>query len=134
MPSIVNTYRELFEHKISEIQSGSTDQFESGSSPDSDPKHWLFVSSHVTQSERFYPVKAAYIRKLQQQADSIRQLLKLLNNGTSSSSSQPAYNKSSSEDMAQGNGVRLDNREEEEGYEQLWQLGTNCNGELQGGA
>jgi hypothetical protein len=74
-----------------------------------------------------------YIRKLQQQADSIRQLLKLLNS-TSSSSSQPAYSKSSSEDMAQGNSGRLDNREEEEeeGYEQLWQLGTNCNGELEG--
>jgi hypothetical protein len=84
---------------------------------------------NVAQSKRFYPVKAAYIRKLQQQADSIRQLLKLLNSGTSSSSSQPAYNKSSSED----NSGRLDNRdEEEEGYEQLWQLGTNCNGELQG--
>jgi hypothetical protein len=81
-----------------------------------------------------FPVKAAYIRKLQQQADSIRQLLKLLNSGTSSSSSQPAYSKSSSEDMAQGNSGRLDNREEEEeGYEQLWQLGTNCNGELEGG-
>jgi hypothetical protein len=39
--------------------------------------------------------------------------------------------------MAQGNSCRLDNREEEEeeeGYEQLWQLGTNCNGELEGGA
>jgi hypothetical protein len=37
--------------------------------------------------------------------------------------------------MAQGSSGRLDNREEEEeGYEQLWQLGTNCNGELQGGA
>jgi hypothetical protein len=80
-----------------------------------------------------FPVKAAYIRKLQQQADSIRQLLKLLNS-TSSSSSQPAYSKGSSEDMAQGNSGRLDNRqeEEEEGYEQLWQLGTNCNGELRG--
>jgi hypothetical protein len=37
--------------------------------------------------------------------------------------------------MTQGNSGRLDNREEEEeeGYEQLWQLGTNCNGELEGG-
>jgi len=68
--------------------------------------------------------QAAYIRKLEQQADSIRQLLKLLNN--TGSSTQPAY-QSSSEDMAPG---RL---EEEEGYEQLWELGTNCNGSELGG-
>ncbi len=66
--------------------------------------------------------QAAYVRKLEQQADSIRQLLKLLNN---TGGSAVTTSTSSKEGRSQGSGGR---EQEEEGYEQLWELGTNCNG------
>ena len=71
----------------------------------------------------YFSVQAAYIRKLQQQADSIKKLLKLLNSAGGSSADQDGG--SSNDDIS-----RPAHPAEEEGYEQLWELGTNCNGEI----
>ena len=71
----------------------------------------------------YFSVQAAYIRKLQQQADSIKKLLKLLNSAGGSCADQDGG--ISNDDIS-----RPAHPPEEEGYEQLWELGTNCNGEI----
>jgi hypothetical protein len=73
---------------------------------------------------------------LQQQADSIKKLLKMLNSAGSGTGSlgDSQQNGGSNDDMSRSGSNQSQHQlqeEEQEGYEQLWELRTNGNGETQ---